>query len=57
MVGVDVADEPVLQTPLERVALGMGEDIARVGMNVDLLHGRILRPELALNVHDFSFTK
>ena len=57
MVGVDVADEPILQATLERVVPRMREDVARVGMNVDLLHGRILRPELALNIHDFSFAK
>src|SRR5713226_9366824 len=57
MVGVDVADEPVLQASLERVAPGMREDVARVGMNVDLLYGRILRPELALDIHDLSFTE
>jgi len=57
VVGVDVANEPVLQTALERVAPGMGEDVAGVGMNVDLLYRRILRSELALNIHDVSFAK
>jgi hypothetical protein len=32
----------------------MGEDVAGVGMNADLLDRRILRPELALDVHDRS---
>ena len=56
VMGVDVADEPVLQAPLERVAPGMGKHIARVGVNVDLLHRRILRAEFALNIHDCAFT-
>ena len=57
MMGVDVADEPILQAALERVAPGMREDVARVGVNVDLLYGRILRPKFALDIHDFSFTE
>ncbi len=52
MVGVDVADEPVLQTALERIAPRMREDITGVGVNVDLLHAGILRADLAVNVHD-----
>jgi hypothetical protein len=54
---VDVADEPVLQTALERVAPRMGEDVACIGMNVDLLYGSVLRPELALNILDVSFAE
>src|SRR5216683_3119196 len=57
VMSVDVANEPVLQTALERIAPGMGEDVARIGMNVDLLYRRILRSELALNIHDASFAE
>ena len=39
MVGVDVADEPVLQAAPDRVAPGMREDVAGVGVDVDLLDG------------------
>ncbi len=54
MMGIDVADKPVLEPAQQRVASGMGEDVAGVGMNADLLYGRILRPDLALDVHDLS---
>src|SRR5260221_3878658 len=54
MVGVEVADEPVLQTALDGVSPRMREYVPRVGIDVDLLHRRILRPDLALNIHDFS---
>src|ERR1700730_9389306 len=54
MVGIDVADEPVLETAQQRVAPGMGEDVTGVGMNADLLYSRILRPDLPLDVHDLS---
>jgi hypothetical protein len=54
MVGIDVAYEPVLQTASDGVAPRMREDVAGVGMNVDLLNGRILRPDPTLNIHDFS---
>ena len=57
MVGIDVADEPVLQAAPDRGAPGMGEDVAGVGMNADLLDRRILRPDLALNVHDLSLSE
>ena len=52
MVGVDVAHEPILQPASDRVAPGVGEDVAGVGMNADLLYRRILRPDPALNIHD-----
>jgi hypothetical protein len=39
MVRVDVANEPVLQSAQDGVAPGMREDVAGVGMNVDLLQG------------------
>src|SRR5258707_9053792 len=54
VVGIDVANEPILQTSLDRVAPGVREYVPRVRMNVDLLYGRILRPDLALNIHDCS---
>src|SRR5260370_40031659 len=40
MMGIDVTDEPVLEPAQQRVASGMGEDVAGVGMNADLLYGR-----------------
>src|SRR5262249_56972459 len=36
MMGVDVADQPVLEIALPRVALGMRQDFARVGEDADL---------------------
>src|SRR6185437_7113874 len=54
VMGVDVADEPVLQAAPDRVAPGVREDIAGVGMNGDLLDRRKLRPDPALDVHDLS---
>src|SRR5258708_38310313 len=46
-VGIDIANEPILQTALEDVAPGMAEDVAGFGMNVDLLYRRKLRPDRA----------
>src|SRR5437016_1018731 len=50
MMGVNVADEPVLQAAPDCIALGMREDVAGVGMNGDFLDRRILRPDPALDV-------
>jgi hypothetical protein len=35
----------------------MAQDVAGVGMNVDLLDRCVVRPELALNIHDVSFAE
>ncbi len=43
VMGVDVADQPVAVFALDRIALGMGEEVARVGIDVDLLRREELR--------------
>ncbi len=49
--GVDVADEPVLQSAFDRIAPSVREDVAGIGVDVDLLHRSVLRTDLAVNVH------
>ena len=51
VVGVDVAQVPVLEPALAGVALGMLQHVARVGVDVDLLHRRGLRSDGAMHVH------
>ncbi len=41
--GVDVADQPVVILAPDGVALGVGEEVAGVGVDVGLLRGELLR--------------
>ena len=43
VMGVDVADQPVVIFAPDRIALGMGEQVARVGVDIGLLRSEQLR--------------